>query len=128
MRFFDMAPRDDAMKVAGLHNVFCAGEKAGPLVGHTEAVVTGALAGHNAVRQAMGSALLTLPRSLAVGEAVAYVREKTQTEKGQSMRFTFSGSVLFERIKEMGLYTTDVAAIQKRVAAAGLNGILSRWE
>jgi len=128
MRFFDMAPRDDAMKVNGLENVFCAGEKAGPLVGHTEAIATGVLAGHNAVCHARNKPLLILPRSLAVGESIAFVREKLQTEEGLSLRFTFSGSVLFERMKELGLYTTDVAAIQNRVRAAGLEGALSRWD
>jgi len=43
-----------------------------------------------------------------------------QTEKGLGLKFTFSGSVYFERMKERGLYTTDVAEIRRRVAAAGL--------
>ncbi len=128
MRFFDMAPRDDALKVSGLNNVFCAGEKAGPLVGHTEAIATGVLAGHNAVRYGRNMPLLVLPRSLAVGEAVAFVREKLQLDSGLSLRFTFSGSVLFERIKELELYTTDVAAIGARVKAAGLYQALSNWD
>ena len=41
IRFVGMAPRDDALKVDNVDNLFCAGEKAGLLVGHTEAVVTG---------------------------------------------------------------------------------------
>jgi hypothetical protein len=127
MRFFDMAPRDDAMKVDGLDNVFCAGEKAGPLVGHTEAIATGALAGHNAVRYGKNMPLLILPRSIAVGEAIAFVREKLLSEEGLSLRFTFSGSVLLARMKEQGLYTTDIPAIQNRVRSAGLEGALSRW-
>ena len=128
MRFFDMAPRDDSLKVTGLENVFCAGEKAGPLVGHTEAILTGALAGHNAVRYAKHMPLLILPRSLAAGEAIAFVREKLQMEEGLSLRFTFSGSVLFERMKDLGLYTTDVTAIRKRVKDAGLTGALEHWD
>ncbi len=125
MRFFDMAPRDDALKVSGLENVFCAGEKTGPLVGHTEAMITGALAGHNAVRHIKNRPLLVLPRSLATGEAIAYVREKLLSSEGLSLRFTFSGSVLYERMKELGLYTTDVAAIHKRVKSSGLEGVLA---
>jgi hypothetical protein len=128
MRFFDMAPRDDALKVNDLDNVFCAGEKAGPLVGHTEAIATGLLAGHNAVRYGKNMPLLILPRSLAVGEAIAFVREKLLSEEGLSLRFTFSGSVLFERMKELGLYTTDIPAIQNRVRSAGHEGVLSRWD
>ena len=53
MRYAALAPRDDAMQVqGGVDNLFCSGEKAGLLVGHTEAIVTGALAGHNAARMA----------------------------------------------------------------------------
>ncbi len=120
MRFFDMAPRDDTMKVQGLENVLCAGEKAGPLVGHTEAMATGMLAGYNAARYAMKRPLMTLPRTLAVGEAIAWVREMTQTEDGLSLRYTFSGSVLFKRLRDLGLYSTDRQAIAERVDAAGL--------
>ena len=50
MRYFNMAPRDNYLHVDGVDNLFCAGEKAGLLVGHTEAIVTGTLAGNNSVR------------------------------------------------------------------------------
>jgi hypothetical protein len=50
MRYNALAPRDDAMQVqGGVDNLFCGGEKAGLLVGHTEAMVTGTLGGHNVV-------------------------------------------------------------------------------
>ena len=48
MRYLALSPRDNALKVKGADNLFCGGEKAGLLVGHTEAIVTGTLAGHNA--------------------------------------------------------------------------------
>jgi len=126
IRFLAMSPRDDHLKVKGVDNLFCGGEKAGLLVGHTEAIVTGTLAGHNAVRHALGRSLLQLPRSLAVGEAIAYVREQMQTEAGLMKKYTFSGSVFFERMKELGLYTTDVGVITRRVEATGLSGIFAR--
>lgn len=122
MRFLAMAPHDGAMKVEGVENLYCAGEKAGLLVGHTEAIVTGALAGTNAVRALRGEEPLVLPRALAVGEAVAYVDERMKTEDGLRLRYTFSGSALFERIKALGLYTTDVSRIRERVADAGMAG------
>ncbi|MBV1822099.1 FAD-dependent oxidoreductase, partial [Bacteroidales bacterium MSK.15.36] len=50
IRYLSVAPRRDSMKVKGIDNLFCAGEKSGLFVGHTEAMCTGALAGHNAVR------------------------------------------------------------------------------
>ena len=65
IRYLSVAPRTNDMKVKGIDNLFCAGEKAGLFVGHTEAIVTGSLAGHNAVRYALGMPLLILPRTLA---------------------------------------------------------------
>ena len=56
------------MKVVGVDNLFCAGEKSGLFVGHTEAICTGSLAGHNAVRLMMGMPLLILPSSIAIGD------------------------------------------------------------
>jgi len=126
VRYLAMSPRDDTLKVVGLDNLFCAGEKAGLLVGHTEAISTGVLAGHNAVRWALGRPLLTLPRTTAVGEAITYVREQMQTEEGMTKKYTFSGSVLFERMRALDLYDTDTVAIARRVQAAGLSGAFAQ--
>jgi hypothetical protein len=125
IRFVGMAPRDDALKVDGVDNLFCGGEKAGLLVGHTEAVVTGVLAGHNAARYVLGEAPLVLPDSLCIGDAISHVRERMQTEEGLGLKYTFSGSVYFERMKERGSYTTDVAKIGRRVEAEGLTGVFA---
>ncbi len=126
MRFFAMAPRDDALKVQGVDNLFCGGEKSGLMVGHTEAIVTGTLAGYNAARFADGKEPLVLPRGLAVGDAIAFVREQMQTEEGLSLKYTFSGSVLFERMKKRGTYTTDIGEIRRRVEAVGLSNVFKR--
>ncbi len=126
IRYMGMSPRDDALRVAGADNLFCAGEKAGLLVGHTEAIVTGTLAGHNAARLAAKRGLLVLPRSLAVGDAIAHVREMMDTEEGLGYKYTFSGSVYFERMKKLGLYTTDAGAIRGRVENTGLADVFSR--
>jgi folate-dependent tRNA-U54 methylase TrmFO/GidA len=125
IRFVGMAPRDDALKVDGVDNLFCGGEKAGLLVGHTEAVVTGVLAGHNAVRWVLGEEPVVLPDSLAIGDAIRHVREEMQTEKGLGLKYTFSGSVYFERMKERGSYTTDIAEIRRRVDAAGMTDVFA---
>ena len=126
MRYFAMAPRDDALQVKGIDNVFCAGEKAGLLVGHTEAIVTGTLAGCNAVRLARKQPLVVLPRQLAIGDAIAYVREQMATERGLGLKFTFSGSVLFERMRELNLYSTDIKKIHDRVTALGLKDVFTK--
>lgn len=126
MRYMALAPRDNALNVKGLDNVFCGGEKAGLLVGHTEAIVTGTLAGHNAVRYALGQELLVLPETLAIGDAISYVRQVMDTEEGMTKKYTFSGSVYFNRMKELNLYTTDIDAIKAKVDKAGLTGVFSK--
>ena len=121
VRLLAAVGRDDAMRVLGATNLFCAGEKAGMFVGHTEAIVTGTIAGYNAVRLLQNLPLLALPRSLACGDAAAFARENFP-----GLRVTFSGAEYFERMKQLGLYTTDRAAIRARVAKAGLTGVFAR--
>jgi hypothetical protein len=125
MRFFAMSPRDDALKVQGLDNLFCAGEKAGLLVGHTEAICTGVLAGHNAARQALRLPLVVIPTSTTVGDAIAHVRAQMASPEGLAKKYTFSGSVYFERMQQRGLYTTNVNAIRCRVQEAGMLDIFN---
>ncbi len=125
IRYMGMAPRDNALKVIGVANLFCAGEKAGLLVGHTEAIVTGTLAGHNAVRFVRGEKPMVLPDTLCIGDAIAFVRESMQTEAGLGLKYTFSGSVFFARMKQRGLYATEPKAVAERVARAGLAGVFA---
>lgn len=126
IRYLALSPRDNSLRVEGLDNLFCAGEKAGPLVGHTEAIVTGSLAGHNAVRWALGRESLVIPSDLAIGDAIAYVGDQMGTEEGLSRKYTFSGSVYFQRMKEKGLYTTNLDDIRARVNRAGMTDIFKK--
>jgi succinate dehydrogenase/fumarate reductase flavoprotein subunit len=119
VRYLALSPRDDTLKVTGLDNLFCAGEKAGLLVGHTEAIVTGVLAGHNAVRHAAGKAPIEIPRTISIGDAITFVREQMETDEGMSRKYTFSGDVLFKRMQEIGLYSMDIETIRQRVEDAG---------
>lgn len=123
IRYLGMAPRNDALKVEEVENLFCAGEKAGLLVGHTEAICTGTLAGYNAVRHLRNEKPLVLPALLAVGEAIQFVNNEMRVEGKLGLKYTFSGSVLLEKMKSLELYTTDVREIENRVDAAGLQGI-----
>lgn len=125
MRFFAMAPRDDSLKVDGVDNLFCAGEKAGLLVGHTEAIVTGVLAGFNAAGYAEHHELLTLPKTTVIGDAIDFVRQQMNTEDGKCRKYTFSGSILFDRMKQLGTYTTDITAIRARVNEAGMTNVFA---
>ncbi len=126
MRYFAMAPRDNSLKVEGVENLFCAGEKAGLLVGHTEAIVTGVLAGHNSVKHLEGLELLTLPAELATGDAISYVKEEMKTEEGMGKKYTFSGSIYFEQMKAKHLYLTDVKQIREKVEQLGLTNVFAR--
>ncbi len=125
IRYVGMAPRDDALKVKGVENLFCAGEKAGLLVGHTEAMVTGTLAGYNAVKWIKREKPLVFPDTLAVGDAINHVRTRMETEEGLGYKYTFSGSVYFDRMLAKGLYHTDPETIRKKVAEAGLAGVFA---
>ena len=123
IRYLSVAERDDAMKVKGVGNLFCGGEKAGLFVGHTEAITTGSLAGHNAVRFIKGMRLLELPTGLAVGDIISFANKSIQKEEGLMTRFTFAGAEYFARMKEKNLYTTDREEIVRRVKRCGLDGI-----
>ncbi|WP_416197944.1 FAD-dependent oxidoreductase [Sporanaerobacter sp.] len=120
VRYLSMAPRGNTMKVKGIDNLFCGGEKAGLFVGHTEAITTGSLAGHNSVRLIKGEKLLELPRTLAVGDIIAHANEMLETKEGIRRRYTFAGSNYFERMKTLKLYTTDKDAIKERVKNTAL--------
>lgn len=123
IRYLSIAPRNNGMKVEGLDNLLCAGEKAGFFVGHTEAIVTGSLAGHNSVRLSLGMPLLELPRNLASGDLIACAREDLQTESGLRKRYTFAGSDYFKRMQELGLYTTDSQVIKHKLERLNLLNI-----
>jgi len=123
MRFIVITPRDNRLQVEGVKNLFCAGEKVGLLVGHTEAIVTGSLAGFNAAALAAGKSLLELPQTLATGDLIAFIGEQLATPEGLAFKYTLSGSLYFQRMKERALYATDIEVIEKRVEEAGLTGI-----
>ena len=132
VRYMAITERDEFMRVRGVTNLFCGGEKSGPFIGHTEAISTGALAGHNAGRlaawiaaaeneegpqgAAQRKALLSLPETTAVGALLRYVKP------GGGM-FTFAGDDFFVYMKEKGLYTVDRAEIADRIERAGLSGV-----
>ncbi|BDR64329.1 FAD-dependent oxidoreductase [Clostridium tetani] len=124
IRYLSVAPRRDSMKVKGIDNLFCAGEKSGLFVGHTEAMCTGALAGHNAVRHLLGMPLLILPKTLAIGDLISYANFKMATKEGRRKRYTFAGAEYFDRMKNTGLYSTDNQEIVKRVEKLNLLGIM----
>lgn len=93
---------------------------------HAEAICTGTLAGHNAVRLAMGLPLLILPSSIAIGDLISYANEKAATREGRKDRYTFAGAGYFKRMQELGLYTMDIAEIEDRVKKINLENIFNQ--
>lgn len=126
IRYLSVAQRNNAMKAEGIENMFCGGEKSGFFVGHTEAITTGSLAGHNAARLLKGLRLLELPRQVAAGDLISYANEMMETENGLMTRYTFAGAEYFARMKEKNLYTTDKQEIEKRISRYDLQGIYSQ--
>lgn len=123
IRYLSTAPRDDFMRVHGLENLFVGGEKSGLFVGHTEAISTGSLAGHNAARWLAGKEPLMLPKETAIGDLISYANETLAKEDGVYHRYTFAGSEFFARMKERGLYSTDPDKIKHRIQALDLAGV-----
>lgn len=127
MRYFRFARCTEDLQAQGaVDNLFCAGEKAGAMVGHTEAIVTGALAGRNAVFSALGQETVRYPESLASGDFIGHVIPLMATEEGRGYKYTFSGSVYFKRMKEQGLYVTDREEIHSKVESAGFADFFNR--
>lgn len=121
IRYLAITERDAYMKVRDVDNLFCGGEKAGPFIGHTEAISTGTLAGHNAGRFVRGVELLQLPETTAIGALLAY-------KKDDGGMFTFAGDDFFAHMKEQGLYCTEPEEIRNRIAENGLDGVYNAFQ
>lgn len=126
IRYLSVAPRSDDMRVKGISNLFCGGEKSGLFVGHTEAICTGSLAGHNAVRYALGMPPLTLPKTTAIGDIIAYANYKMMTKEGRRNRYTFAGAEYFKRMQETGLYSTNKEEIRSRIEKLNLLDVMNQ--
>lgn len=88
-----------------------------------EAICTGSLAGHNAVRYLANMDYLQLPSSLVIGDFISYSNEEMHREDGSKKRFTFAGSIYFNRMKKLGFYTIDKEKIKKKVNDVDLLGV-----
>lgn len=123
IRYLSVAERDNQMKVTGIENLFCGGEKSGLFVGHTEAISTGTLAGYNSVRYLKGIRPLELPKQIAIGDLIAYANRRVKTKDGLMTRYTFAGSEYFQRMQDKGLYTIDSEVVRKRIKKFDLENI-----
>ena len=114
VRFMSVTPRDDALKVPGVDNMLVASEKLG-ISGIGEVIVTGVVAGHNAVREAAGMPPLILPRTTILGDYIAYIVEGWQAEARLKTRPHVRDGAYLRRAEEMGLYTEDKGLIASRI-------------
>lgn len=126
IRYLSIAPRENTMKVKGVGNLFCGGEKSGLFVGHTEAITTGSLAGYNSVKYIQGKPLLELPTELALGDIICFANTMLNSEEGLKNRYTYSGGNYFDRMVKKGLYSTDSHQIKKRVEKLGLLNVYNK--
>lgn len=69
---------------------------------------------------------LVLPRSIAIGDMISFANEKTESREGRMTRYTFAGSVYFNRMKEQGLYSIKKDEIEKRVKQLNLDNIFQK--
>jgi hypothetical protein len=120
-----ISPWELSLHVEGVDNLFCAGEKLG-VSGVAEAVSTGSLAGHNAVRHALGVELLVLPRTTGLGEYLAWSREQMALPDGLTGGYSLGNGAPVGRLKELGFYGSEPGPLRARVAAAGLSGVLAK--
>jgi hypothetical protein len=124
IRYMAITPRDDALHVPGVENLFVASEKLG-INGVGEAIATGVVAGHNAARKVMGMALLVLPKTTMLGGFIAYTNERWNKEEGLRERAHLFTGPFLKRAEETGVYTEDKAVIRSRIADNALLNILS---
>jgi len=123
IRYLSVAERDNQMKVIGIENLLCGGEKSGLFVGHTEAISTGTLAGYNSVRYLKGIRPLELPKQIAIGDLIAYANRRIRSKDGLMTRYTVAGSDYFQRMQDKSLYTTDTEVVRKRIRKYDLENI-----
>ncbi|MBI4286747.1 MAG: FAD-dependent oxidoreductase [Chloroflexi bacterium] len=114
-----LALRDNTLKADGFDNVFCAGSKGGHSMCLMDAMVTGDLAGHNAVRKGVGQRPLELPRTLAAGAYVDLVGNAVRAGKETGRHY---GVIEAGFLKEMNVFR-EGAEIAKEVERAGLTGV-----
>ena len=66
---------------------------------------------------------LEIPKELTTGDFISFVHAQMTKPEGMRLRYTFSGSVYFERMKSLSLYSTNRAEISERVAKVGLTDV-----
>ena len=69
--------------------------------------------------------MIVLPNETVIGDIIDFANKKFLKDKDKKSRFTFAGSIYFNRMKEIGLYSTDSKEIEDRITRLGLKGIFN---
>ncbi|WP_231247694.1 hypothetical protein [Clostridium botulinum] len=69
--------------------------------------------------------MLVLPNETIIGDIIDFANKKFLKDKDKKSRFTFAGSIYFNRMKELGLYTTNIKEIEDRITRLGLKGVFN---
>ena len=125
VRFSGIIERDRRLMVPPLKNLFAAGERAGLSLGHTEAIVSGTLAGYNAWRLSRSLEPVELPRECASGELIAFTGFQNIPGDRTGVVYSLAGGPLWERLQQQNLYSTDPGAIAGRLERLGLSRIFA---
>lgn len=118
-----IALRDNALRVDGFENLFCAGNKAGAAESLLDAMVTGELAGHNAVRKGLGHVCLELPKTLAIGAFINHLGQMMRSEEGRKKTY---GSLNTELLKSLKVFRESEEEIIKEVENTGLKDVYKK--
>ncbi|MGL5642238.1 MAG: hypothetical protein ACRDDM_08215 [Paraclostridium sp.] len=70
--------------------------------------------------------LLQLPTNIAIGDFISYDNQELKEEHEDRLKFTFAGSIYFNRMKDLGFYTIDKKEIETRVKKVGLEGVFNK--
>jgi hypothetical protein len=126
VRYLSMTTRDNSLRVSGFKNLFCAGEKSGPLHGVCDVTLTGYVAGYEAARLAFGMEPIEFPRTSVVGDFLAFIGERTSAPGGLEKSYSLGGGQYFKQMKKLGLYSRDEAEVQARIQRLGLTDIFAK--
>ena len=122
---YDMALREDSLRIPDFDNLFCAGDKAGTR-GVQSGINTGYLAGHNAVRAIVGKELVVLPRTTTTGDFIAFNGEWLRTEERLVSEYILTFGAYLRRLKDLGLFPVDEDKAREEIEKAGLTGVLAQ--
>lgn len=110
---------------AHLDNLLVAGERAGPVLGHTEAMVSGTLTGYNAWRICTGHEPITLPADTVCGTMISFTGLNGSAAEESSTLYNLSGGHLWHYICRQNLYTTSRIEIRRRLERVDLLSLFS---